>query len=327
MLWLFTVATIDHKVVAVHGWKRMETRAEIWSTWANGPEHLIASSVDFFHFTAKDLLLIQGTMATNPMAAIGSIVLRKLNLNTTIRTMSRVPRIFKAESKAAEEQREGIRQLLLSMTDLELDLHSTANSVPQTPDTVAYGKNIKSRIPARKYWMSKGTYEHSLNHSRMICSEVCPGCHQVFEKAKSINGSYSYAFLVHLIEECQRYKQLNLIAECNECNYKFINRTRYIMHESKCHSNRPSWMLKSIYARTHRQVAYKSVPCLGCGKELKKSVKSNFYRLQDYTHMMEECDGYQALNLIRQCDRCGCKFLNSKGLLRHQLYSTCRDEK
>ena len=123
---------------------------------------------------------------------------------------------------------------------------------------------------------------------------------------------------VHVVEECVKYKELNLITECEECNFKFPTPQGYHHHESMFHSRKPDWMQANVYKRRNFKVPMKSVPCPGCGQELKKTVKEGWYRVTDYIHMIEECEGYKKLDRIKTCNECKCKFISSNAFGQHK---------
>ena len=157
---------------------------------------------------------------------------------------------------------------------------------------------------------------HDGPHFRKIISfnlKKCPGCDQMFVN----HCQSSFEYVVHVIEECDKYKELDLITECRECNFKFPTQRVYNQHESNSHSSKPDWMPASTFRRRNTKGAMESVPCRGCNQELKK-IKKGVYRVSDYIHMIEECDGYKKLGRIKTCNNCKCKFINSIGFSHHK---------
>ena len=97
----------------------------------------------------------------------------------------------------------------------------------------------------------------------------CPGCDQMFQWPKA-NCQSSFEYVVHVIEECAKYKELNLITECQECNFKFPTQQSYHHHESLVHSTKPDWMPSTIYKSRNLKGPTESVPCPGCGSQLQE---------------------------------------------------------
>ena len=158
-----------------------------------------------------------------------------------------------------------------------------------------------------------------LNSRRKIISsnfKNCPGCDRMFPWP-ILKRQSSFDYLVHVIEECDKYKELNLITECKRCNFTFPTVQSCHQHESVVHSSKPDWMLARTFSRRNTKDAMESVPCPGCNQELKK-IKTGTYRLSDYIHMIEECEDYKKLGRIKTCHRCKCKFINSNAFSHHK---------
>ena len=177
------------------------------------------------------------------------------------------------------------------------------------------GKNKK---PPKPDWMPSAFYANSttIMSSCPSKSKNCPGCDQVFQVPK-LRHKFSFEYQVHVVEECVKYKELNLITECKECNLKFSTQQGYNMHETLAHSTKPDWMTTKMFGKRNSRGLKKSVPCPGCGQELER-VNGGGYRMSDYIHMIEECEGYKKLGRIKTCRNCSYKFINSQSFKRHK---------
>ena len=184
------------------------------------------------------------------------------------------------------------------------------------------GQQLNSRKngkPPKPNWMSETTYSKSVGiYKSGFRLKNCPGCNQVFQTPMAISQS-SFEYLVHVIEECVKYKELNLITECEECNLKFPTQKSYHLHESMNHSTKPQWMTAHLFSKRNRAGPWISVPCPGCSRELKR-VRKGIYRLSDYVHMVEDCEGYKKLDRIKTCRKCNCKFINSNSFRQHKCW-------
>ena len=96
------------------------------------------------------------------------------------------------------------------------------------------GQDAGQKLP-KPDWMTPATYANSTTIMSSSKSKNCLGCGQVF---RSLRAGYhlSFEYLVHVIEECVKYKELNLITECKECNLKFPTKRSYHHHETLVHS-------------------------------------------------------------------------------------------
>lgn len=88
--------------------------------------------------------------------------------------------------------------------------------------------------------------------------------------------------------------------------------------------DRPSWMSQKLYDNRVNSASNSVTPCLGCkillpvwvnGRKRKASIP---YLI----HCIQDCEEYQALNLVRTCSTCDSKFLNKQSLLIHQTRSS-----
>ena len=179
-----------------------------------------------------------------------------------------------------------------------------------------------SSRPAKPDWMSVSTYQKSLGHFKPESGKFtsCLGCQKEFHRGLTKQKS-SYQYLVHCIEDCDKYKELNLIRECNECNYKFLNSYSSSHHETRYHSKRPVWMAKNTYQDRNQKRVWNQVPCLGCGRMLNYCKKNQACMVKDYIHMIEECHGYKKHGMIRECKKCKCKFINNRAICAHKCFS------
>ena len=81
---------------------------------------------------------------------------------------------------------------------------------------------------------------------------------------------------------------------------------------------KPSWMSKKFFDSVLIKGEHTiNEPCLGCGKMLKQNRETSRYRLEDYIHMIEDCEEYRRLDLIQECEDCNCKFLLDNAYLFH----------
>lgn len=170
--------------------------------------------------------------------------------------------------------------------------------------------NHSCHQPVKPIWMTTEMYHTS--RRKKLESKPCPGCKKLLPS--------SYEFLIHAVEDCS--SSIHLVKECSECKCKFPNVSSYYRHYFRRHGyemQKPKWMTKGTFR--HSKVVSKSsqttpIPCHGCGQELQ--MKSTRYRTEDYVHMIEECEKYQQLELIRTCKTCKCKFINQNAIGTHK---------
>lgn len=171
------------------------------------------------------------------------------------------------------------------------------------------------RLP-RPDWMPQSTYKNAFRAK--IGSKPCPGCGKNLPLIESRHPSFEY--LIHVVEECSPC--LNIVKECKECNFKFVSSKSLNRHLTSKHSStdKPDWMTKKIFVNS--KIASRksniSVPCQGCGRELERVKGNGSYRFEDYVHMVEECEEYKKLQLIRTCKRCKGKFISTKAYGNHK---------
>lgn len=128
--------------------------------------------------------------------------------------------------------------------------------------------------------MPLGTYTCSINRLGAR-TKICPRCHKVVLMPTAMK-SHSFQYIVHVIQECEEYKELNLIRECKICNYKCMNDQAYNAHESMNLSSRPKW---SISCRS-----YKYTKCLlkesNCREAHNVLFKTGFYfTIDSFVHI------------------------------------------
>lgn len=184
--------------------------------------------------------------------------------------------------------------------------------------------------PTKPNWMSKSLYYKSLFRYKPKSNSFikCPGCRKKFSLGKSYQR-LSFQYLVHCIEECDKYKQLNLLQECFKCEGMFLNRHFKNMHKCEITKRiKPHWMTKSVY----RQILFRFKPelnsfltCPGCQKQFERGQAKRRISLQYYVHCIEDCDKYKELDLIRECTKCKYKFLHQDAYQRH--YSNVHGKK
>lgn len=86
---------------------------------------------------------------------------------------------------------------------------------------------------------------------------------------------------------------------------------------------RPAWMPQKTFIASSKPVITQSTAfdaCKGCGKLFKKAPKPqkhSSHELAYYIHCFEECEKFQALNLIQSCPECPYKFLNKNSFSNH----------
>ena len=149
---------------------------------------------------------------------------------------------------------------------------------PTVSSHTNYQKNVhcqvKNEKPPRPHWMSPAMYQNATTKIISFNFKNCPGCDQMFPVRPTIKCQSSFEYLVHVVEECVKYKELNLITECGECNFKFPSKKGYNIHESAFHSSKPDWMATSIFSKIRKlKGPIESVPCPGCNHELKRKVR------------------------------------------------------
>ena len=130
----------------------------------------------------------------------------------------------------------------------------------------------------------------------------CKGCGQQF-KARTLskyNVMIELSYYRHCFDECEKYKQLDLIRRC-ECNRRFINFHALTLHCNSTGHKKP----------TNNQPYL----CEGCGQTFNR----NQYQRKKYVqHCVEFCDEYRKLNLIKTCSECKISFRNIYSLKNHK---------
>lgn len=151
----------------------------------------------------------------------------------------------------------------------------------------------------------------------------CKGCGKQFAR----QGTTAHPdYYVHCIKHCAKYQKLGLISKCVTCNKLFVNVKSRSLH--RCQTiQKPKWMSETMYSRcfTSAAASCNSKECPGCGKVFLNSSKtekngvSTVQRLSlEYViHVIEDCDKYKDLNLIRECKICNIKFISPQSYQVH----------
>ena len=156
---------------------------------------------------------------------------------------------------------------LLSSTNLPTGVCLSNHQKVVNEQHVNARKNGK---PPKPNWMSSTMYRNATGNVKTgLKFKNCPGCDQVFQIPMSRFQS-SFEYVVHVVEECVKCKELNLIKECKKCNFKFPSQQGYHRHETRFHSRKPDWMPANLYMKRNSDGPMKCSPCPGCGQELKR---------------------------------------------------------
>ena len=134
----------------------------------------------------------------------------------------------------------------------------------------------------------------------------CKGCGQTFKAYESRNHESvtpEIDYYVHCFDECDEYKKLNSFYKCGTCQRRFLS------HRS---------MSRHCLSSNHKKDGRVPAACEGCGLMFDVSDMNKFYRIRR-KHCLEECIGYQKLDLIRDCLICRKLFRNEKSLNRHLI--------
>lgn len=130
------------------------------------------------------------------------------------------------------------------------------------------------KIP-KPEWMSQGTYQ-VVSHLHFDCTAECPGCKQHYPARFERTKGYfhpSIEYWIHCVENCDAYKNLNLIRTCGECNCKFLSpkalgrHVYFSGHDAGYTPPRPEWMDPKIYNRCAMHLTFSTtIECEGCGQ-------------------------------------------------------------
>ena len=99
--------------------------------------------------------------------------------------------------------------------------------------------NQRYKAPIKPDWMTRSTFLTALmstNASNKIDTK-CPGCARTFKVATyGKNGGirHSYEYIVHVVSECDAYKRLGHIKQCEKCSCLFMNQKALKGHWYKC---------------------------------------------------------------------------------------------
>lgn len=217
---------------------------------------------------------------------------------------------------------------------LALGLHANCHICQMSFITKQSYKKHVTKYHSRRVkpaWMSQQIFHTaqsgSISKTRV---ESCPGCNKKFAK-RFYGGKHliTFEYYVHCIEKCEKYKELNLSAECFECKLKFLTTKGLQLHNVKIHRSAVDysrhWMTKEVINSSSMGMhCNTTVNCLGCDKEFpaRRARAQIRYRRDYLVHCIEECEEYKKLGLIWNCKHCDCKFLSKQSLGNHRCQAT-----
>lgn len=89
--------------------------------------------------------------------------------------------------------------------------------------------------PDKPSWMCTATYDYArlvTASSTATASVACAGCGKEFKARETAKAKQpELAFFVHVIDQCEDYRKLQLTRDCSECNCSFHNLYAYIAHK------------------------------------------------------------------------------------------------
>lgn len=152
------------------------------------------------------------------------------------------------------------------------------------------------------------------------CKINCRGCNFQFDAKNHKLKRPSLDFYVHCITECPEYAQLNLIAECRPCGFKFLTRKSAKRHFTsgfhRFREFRRDYIPNDLVSTNNDDSKFtKTSTCLGCRRKYPAEPrgKVNIPRIDFYVHCVEECSKFAKLGLLTKCKTCPLVFL-SKGM-------------
>ena len=168
--------------------------------------------------------------------------------------------------------------------------------------------SLMSRHQNKPDWAPKSAKDWNQMHlqRRWNTSVSCIGCARTFKAFKNV-ANYTkvkeIAYYEHCFDECEEYKELDLICSCQNCGRKFLNTSSLALHSSLSgHSNR--WLLTR-----------KLNVCEGCGEKF--DYGRSFDSEKFISHCVNDCSEYRKLGLIKKCTNCQKIFRNHIGLQNH----------
>lgn len=191
----------------------------------------------------------------------------------------------------------------------------------------SFASHVSKNHLVKPAWMPQKTFNHTRYGVPSLTQFIsCLGCDKKF--AKNSTGRecrHPFEYYVHCIEKCEKYKELNLISDCFECKLKFVTPRCLQNHKNLYHplgeEYRRNWMSGVLVKKcSMNMICNTTVNCPGCDEQFQaKQTRKQIYNRLDYlVHCIDECEEYKKLGLIRQCEKCNCKFLNNLGLLQHR---------
>lgn len=83
--------------------------------------------------------------------------------------------------------------------------------------------------PPRPGWMSVATYTSSFKKDKNSFKVIlCKGCQQKFKSYGK--GKPEFAYYLHCIEQCHKYRELAMISSCQPCGLKFLDAFAHQRH-------------------------------------------------------------------------------------------------
>ena len=153
---------------------------------------------------------------------------------------------FKRANRIVHKQRKiFIRECILNDTIWKLHEVEEDSDIEEEIEHEEELQIIKIiRKPDKPKWMTLKSYQNStLNTELSLKRKACPGCNQEFalHRNGTIKTSPELAYCVHCVEDCDEYRQLDLIRQCHTCKCVFLNKSSLNRHQGgsfQCKINR-----------------------------------------------------------------------------------------
>ena len=95
--------------------------------------------------------------------------------------------------------------------------------------------NSAFRLKEIPEWLCRPVFQKSKSFNAKV---QCKGCKKEFPARKHKNNLQNCLdYYQHCIEDCQEYRRLGLITQCNGCGCKFLNRRGHSQHIITCAKN------------------------------------------------------------------------------------------